>query len=60
MTTETDVQAVKGLIDGWVEAVNTNDRERILSLVAEAELDGPWFHALCGSAVHQILTGVRS
>jgi len=31
---ESDVETVKGLISAWIQAVNTNDTDRILGLVA--------------------------
>ena len=58
MTTETDVQAVRGLIDGWVEAVNSNDREQIMSLVAEdLEMIPPGEQPVKGAEAHQLLRG---
>ena len=53
---DSDVEAVKGLISAWTQAVNTNDAERILDLVAaDLEMIPPGEPPVTGPQAHQLL-----
>ena len=55
---ETDMQAAQRVINGWVETVNSNDRVRLMSLVADdLEMIPPGELPAKGADAHRLLGG---